>query len=86
MFARVAFVTCLVLAFMVAGCGGEKTREAKETDETEEAVVKMTDPVCGMYVDAQQDLSAEHEGKTYYFCSTSCKERFETHPERYIRR
>ncbi len=26
----------------------------------------------------------EHEERTYYFCSTVCKERFEASPEDYI--
>jgi len=32
------------------------------------------DPVCGMYVDEEHAaFTAEIEGKTYYFCSESCK-------------
>ena len=35
-----------------------------------------TDPVCGMKVDDQKAAAkATHEGKTYYFCSQSCKTR-----------
>jgi Cu+-exporting ATPase len=36
------------------------------------------DPVCGMEVDpATAAGSSEHEGQTYYFCSTGCKRRFD---------
>jgi Cu+-exporting ATPase len=28
--------------------------------------------------------SAEHDGKTYYFCSTSCLERFKAKPESFV--
>jgi len=42
------------------------------------------DPVCGMVV---SQLSApadcEHEGKTYYFCSDACRDKFEAEPEKY---
>ena len=40
-----------------------------------------TDPVCGMKVDpATATLHAEHQGKTYYFCSRRCLEKFSTDP------
>ena len=34
------------------------------------------DPICGMEVDEKKALSAEHEGKTYYFCSPGCRDKF----------
>jgi P-type Cu+ transporter len=38
-----------------------------------------------MLVDPQKAaLKAEHEGKTYYFCSRSCAERFEKEPEKFM--
>jgi YHS domain-containing protein len=44
-----------------------------------------TDPVCGMQVDTDTaQHTAEHEGKTYYFCSRGCKLDFEDEPERYL--
>ena len=46
------------------------------------------DPVCGMTVDMEgagsRHLSAEHEGKTYYFCSRGCKLDFEEDPGKYL--
>ncbi len=43
-----------------------------------------TDPVCGMQVDEQNaKAQLEHEGKTYYFCSQGCKEKFEQDSEQY---
>ena len=45
----------------------------------------VKDPVCGMLVDPQKPArKVEHGGKTYYFCSTRCAERFEKEPERFI--
>jgi len=34
------------------------------------------DPVCGMNVDPKKALKGEKDGKTYYFCSLSCKANF----------
>jgi uncharacterized membrane protein YraQ (UPF0718 family)/YHS domain-containing protein len=34
------------------------------------------DPVCGMTVDKQHALRAEHDGHTYFFCSEGCRSRF----------
>jgi Cu+-exporting ATPase len=34
------------------------------------------DPICGMEVDEKTALSAEHEGKVYYFCNPGCRDRF----------
>ena len=35
-----------------------------------------TDPICGMTVDKDTALQAEVDGKTYYFCSLICKNKF----------
>ena len=41
------------------------------------------DPICGMTVDpAKAAGQFDHQGTTYYFCATSCLERFRTDPER----
>jgi P-type Cu+ transporter len=48
--------------------------------------VEMTlrDPVCGMMVDERgTKLRSEHEGKTFYFCSETCKAAFDGDPHRY---
>ena len=46
---------------------------------------KVKDPVCGMIVDPQK-AAAKHEynGKTYYFCTTRCAERFQKEPEEFL--
>jgi len=42
------------------------------------------DPVCGMAVDPEKAAGASvHAGKTYYFCSTSCRDKFEKEPAKY---
>jgi YHS domain-containing protein len=42
------------------------------------------DPVCGMQVDEKKATGqAAFEGRTYFFCSASCKAKFEVDPKRY---
>ncbi|MDA3921968.1 MAG: heavy metal translocating P-type ATPase [Salinisphaera sp.] len=45
----------------------------------------VKDPVCGMAVDANRSSSHEHAGRTYYFCSQRCHERFVNDPEHFLR-
>lgn len=43
------------------------------------------DLVCGMNVDEKTTrFRSEHAGKTYYFCSPSCKEDFDRNPAKYV--
>ena len=37
-----------------------------------------TDPVCGMFVPEEGSLHSIVDGQTYYFCSKTCQERFES--------
>ena len=44
-----------------------------------------TDPVCDMEVAPDEAAGrSEYEGETYYFCSTHCKEQFDSDPESYL--
>ena len=44
----------------------------------------VKDPMCGMEIDrAKAAEESEYNGKTYYFCSRSCKEMFDKDPKRY---
>src|SRR5438067_3851267 len=44
------------------------------------------DPVCGMMVDpAKAKASVEHNGATYYFCCPGCAQKFEAHPQEYLK-
>ncbi len=49
------------------------------------ATSREKDPVCGMMVDPQEAAGkVEHNGKTYYFCSPRCAERFKNEPEKFL--
>lgn len=44
----------------------------------------VKDPVCDMEVDeSSAPATSEYAGKTFYFCSSLCKERFDKDPDRY---
>ena len=44
------------------------------------------DVVCGMEVDpAKAAASSEYKAKTYYFCSKSCKTKFEANPAQFVK-
>src|SRR5437879_8461255 len=46
---------------------------------------KHKDPVCGMMVVPEKAAAKiEHAGKTYYFCSKGCAERFSKEPEKFL--
>lgn len=43
------------------------------------------DPVCGMMVEPEQALHGlEYGGRTYYFCSTGCRNVFTANPAEYV--
>lgn len=44
------------------------------------------DPVCGMEISRMTAADEfAYQDKTYYFCSSSCRETFEADPEKYLR-
>jgi Cu+-exporting ATPase len=43
------------------------------------------DPVCGMSVDPNDaEDTTTYQGKTYYFCSSDCKMKFDQRPTQFI--
>ncbi len=64
-------------------CGGARVEAALI-----EAAVAAKDPVCGMTVQpgSAKGGSAEHGGKSYYFCNPRCRDRFVAEPEKYLAR
>lgn len=50
------------------------------------ALTKELDRVCGMWIDKETaPFWSIWRDETYYFCSKSCKEQFDQHPERYMK-
>jgi YHS domain-containing protein len=83
----------LIVMMMRYGCGAHvmghgRHGQHKRTDGHDDAAgspAKATDPVCGMTVDTARAKSSVYEGHTYYFCSSSCREKFEAAPESYLK-
>ncbi len=56
-------------------------------EHTPESSIVVKDPVCGMDVKpAMARATAEHEGRTYYFCCPHCADKFKAAPEQYLDR
>jgi len=50
-----------------------------------QAEEKLVDPVCGMSVTKETAAgNYTYNGKTYYFCSKSCKDNFTKDPQKYL--
>ncbi len=47
-----------------------------EDGQFKEMVTMAIDPVCKMAVEKEKSLSAEWNGKMYYFCAKGCQEEF----------
>jgi len=44
------------------------------------------DVVCGMQIDPSKAVAtSQYNGKTYYFCSASCKAKFDANPKQYAK-
>ncbi len=51
----------------------------------ESTVSTKLDPVCGMTIDPASAAGSHlHSGKTYYFCSAACLEKFKAEPQKYV--
>ena len=78
----------LFLVMMRYGCGAHVTgghgRHAGHGGHEPAAGGKVRDPVCGMEVDPHTAVSVMHQGRTFYFCSASCRERFAKAPDDYM--
>lgn len=48
--------------------------------------MKVKDPVCGMEINSEEaEATSVYNGKTYYFCSQTCKNKFDKDPKKYIK-
>lgn len=58
--------------------------EEQPAREAEPAPLTAIDPICGMTVEiATARHTAEHAGRTWYFCCGGCRAKFLAEPERY---
>ena len=54
--------------------------------QAKKAPEKARDPVCGIMVDKDANLSVNHKGETYYFCSKADMEKFKKEPDKYAKK
>jgi YHS domain-containing protein len=74
----------LVLALLACvGIAVSATGQGKKTDPSRD---KSKDPVCGLFVERDPDLSATHNGVVHYFCSKTDRDSFNKAPERYLKK
>lgn len=70
----------LLFGGIVAGCSSDE----RETPMSDETAASKVDPVCTMKVDPKTALyKEEYGGKTYYFDSKDCWEKFKDNPHAY---
>lgn len=67
---------------------GHHHSEPAMTKDAKAPAHSVKDPSCGMDIDPAEATAggntASYRGTTYYFCSKSCKGKFEKEPERYL--
>ena len=88
----------LFILMMRFGCGahvlghghhhantGSRENHGPEGELSGTPPAEAVDPVCGMTVQTVGAKSAVHAGRPYYFCSPSCREKFEANPAAYVK-
>src|SRR5260370_24447653 len=60
-------------------------RQPRGIESDPDTSIPAVDPVCGMTVVPQRAAAqAEHDGKTYFFCSVGCSKKFQADPMRFL--
>ena len=80
--AAATLATACALIWTPAMLAGKQ--EAEEAEQAESANERAIDPVCNIAVRQDPELSAEYQGKTYYFCMKADMETFKKDPEKYL--
>ncbi len=84
--AKLAFPYLLLLAALLgvfcSNLGSDPGRD--QATRAEPALPTLVDPVCGMEVNPAWGHSQDHAGRSYYFCSESCKLKFASNPDQYL--
>jgi Cu+-exporting ATPase len=59
--------------------------DRQEEHDMATSVARVKDVVCGMEIEpGSAAATARHQGKTYYFCSQDCHDKFVAEPEKYV--
>ena len=76
----------LFLVMMRFGCGAHVMGHGRRHEAGAPSNGNAIDPVCGMTVAPATAKASVHGGRTYYFCSPLCREKFEAEPAKYLAR
>jgi YHS domain-containing protein len=50
-------------------------------------MASVTDPVCGLEINSDKTaIQSKFDGRTYFFCSTTCAREFDAHPREILER
>lgn len=71
-------------AHRVHGHANKNQKEHSGHDENHNS--KHADPVCGMEVDVDQGYGKMYQGQLYRFCHRSCLDKFDSDPEKYLKK
>jgi len=75
-------IVAVLLIVAVLATFATAVAQTKKAEKAE----KVRDPVCGIMVEKNPELSASHKGETYYFCSKADAEEFKKNPEKYAKK
>lgn len=71
---------CLAIYYVIKGYFRDQALQRRDkTDSRRPPPVTdelVQDPVCGVYFPKRDALSLSWRGKTYYFCSKECRQKF----------
>ncbi|PAL19766.1 YHS domain-containing protein [Sphingopyxis sp. GW247-27LB] len=91
--AYLLFWALLFMFMMRFGCGahvmghrhhGHHSESGGGSDRLSQPA-QAVDPVCGMTVATAGAKSTIFEGRAWYFCSASCRDKFEAAPQQYAK-
>jgi len=79
---KLVFIVGLIYVLYRVLWKGEKLFKGKTAPHPQNAIEEMKkDPVCGTYIPVNQALKLKSGKDTLYFCSDSCKIKFQEMPQ-----
>ncbi|MGF6541833.1 heavy metal translocating P-type ATPase [Paraburkholderia youngii] len=63
---------------------GSKDADSHQCSHDHDTATQLKDPVCGMTITGASRFHSEHDGVQYFFCSESCRSKFQAEPQKYV--
>lgn len=78
---------CTLIREMLRDSDGVSDEERRFLDESQIAYPIVKDVVCGMRVSVSAaGDTVKYKGDDYYFCASGCRQMFEAHPQKYVKK